>query len=104
MLCQKVNKGEDISQCIQVLEYLKNEAVEQKLQNVVLQGAKQKIAFIFWQKVGLVSLSCLSAFTLCAMAFYCFNSLQADKYQSNSSIDRQIKDLKNKKVLNNLRD
>ncbi|MHC0068345.1 hypothetical protein ACWATR_36690 [Nostoc sp. UIC 10890] len=24
LLCQKVHKGEDISQCLQVLEYLKN--------------------------------------------------------------------------------
>ncbi|MEJ6486119.1 hypothetical protein N0Y54_33490 [Nostoc punctiforme UO1] len=38
LLCQKVHKGEDISQCLQVLEYLKNCTTHQKLEgsNAVL--------------------------------------------------------------------
>lgn len=86
LLCQKVKKGEDISQCLRILEYLKNETVEQKLQDVFVQRVKQKLIFDYWKKVGATSLVILITITCYVVFFTCLNSLRAsqDLYKLSS--------------------
>ncbi|RCJ15120.1 hypothetical protein [Nostoc sp. ATCC 53789] len=42
LLCQKVHKGEDISECLQVLEYLKNRTTQQKLESVFFRRVQSQ--------------------------------------------------------------
>jgi plasmid rolling circle replication initiator protein Rep len=63
LLCQKIHQGEDISQCLQVLEYLKNRTTEQKLESVFFQQVQSKLAFNSWQKVSQAALAFLIVIT-----------------------------------------
>ncbi|MCC5603945.1 hypothetical protein [Nostoc favosum] len=81
LLCQKVHKGEDISECLQVLEYLKNRTTEQKLETVLFQQVQSKLAFNSWHKVTQAGLAFLITIT-------CFGGLfkLASLATSNNSL------------------
>ncbi|MHC5721323.1 MAG: hypothetical protein ACYTX0_57230, partial [Nostoc sp.] len=49
LLCQKVHKGEDISECLQVLEYLKNRTTQQKLESVFFRRVQSQVTFNSWK-------------------------------------------------------
>jgi|GEM_PF-1555559 hypothetical protein len=77
LMRQKTQRGEDISQCLQVLEYLKNENVEKKLQDIFIHRVKQKLIFDSWRKVGKTSLVILVVITCYAGLFTFLNSFRA---------------------------
>ena len=77
LLCQKVHKGEDISQCLQVLEYLKNRTTQQKLESVFFRRVQTKLAFNSWQIIGQATLISL------VVIFYCFAREQCDFVRSD---------------------
>jgi hypothetical protein len=76
LLCQKIHQGEDISQCLQVLSYLKNRTTEQKLESVFFQQVQSKLAFNSWQKVSqagwafLIVITCLAGLFLPVSSSY----------------------------------
>jgi len=90
LLCQKVHKGEDISQCLQVLEYLKNRTTQQKLESVFFRRVQTKLAFNSWQIIGQATLISL------VVIFYCFAMYQivhpsiSSNSSSGLSLDRQL--------------
>ncbi|MBN3958742.1 hypothetical protein [Nostoc sp. NMS8] len=69
LLCQKVYKGEDISECLQVLEYLKNCTTHQKLESVFFKRVHSKMTFNSWKIIGQATLISLVAIS-CYFAMY----------------------------------
>ncbi len=65
LLCQKVYKGEDISECLQVLEYLKNRTTHQKLESVFFRQVHFKMTFNYWQIISQAMLIFLVAIPCC---------------------------------------
>ncbi|UKP01031.1 hypothetical protein [Nostoc sp. UHCC 0870] len=68
LLCQKVYRGEDISQCLTALEYIQNRVTEQKLEPIVLKRVQFKLTVTSWYKVSQTLLALLIVIT-------CFGSL-----------------------------
>lgn len=90
LLCQKVHKGEDISQCLQVLAYLKNRTTEQKLESVFFQRLQTKLAFKSWQIIGQATLISLVAISCCFAMYQIFTSSVSSNSFSELSLDRQL--------------
>lgn len=65
LLCQKVHKGEDISECLQVLEYLKNRTTQQKLESVFFRQVQSKLTFNSWKIIGQATLISLVTISYC---------------------------------------
>ncbi|MDZ8140684.1 MAG: hypothetical protein RM049_36235 [Nostoc sp. DedQUE04] len=82
LLCQKVYKGEDISQCLQVLEYLKNRTTHQKLESVFFRQVQSKLIFNSWQIIGQATLIFLVAIPCC---FATYKIATSSLISSNSS-------------------
>jgi hypothetical protein len=59
LLCQKVQRGEDISNCLVALNFLKNRVTEQKLEAIVLKRVQFQLAFNSWHKVSQALLALL---------------------------------------------
>lgn len=90
LLCQKVHKGEDISQCLQVLAYLKNRTTEQKLESVFFQRLQTKLALNSWQIIGQATLISLVAISCCFAMYQIFTSSVSSNSFSELSLDRQL--------------
>ncbi|ODG99916.1 hypothetical protein A4S05_35900 [Nostoc sp. KVJ20] len=69
LLCQKVYKGEDISECLQVLEYLKNCTTHQKLESVFFKRVQSQLTSNSWKIIGQATLISLVAIS-CYFAMY----------------------------------
>ncbi|WP_341532001.1 hypothetical protein WKK05_40640 (plasmid) [Nostoc sp. UHCC 0302] len=65
LLCQKVHRGEDISQCLRVLEYLKAQSALNKsdVESAIFHKVRNYLAFDACQKLSLVVLTYLLTFT-----------------------------------------
>lgn len=74
LLCQKLKNGEDISQCLQALEHLRNQEVEQKLSQIYIKKVKNKYRLEILEKVGFIAMVVLIAFTCSVVAFQVVNS------------------------------
>ncbi len=59
LMCQKVRKGEDITLCMTALNYLNSSTVEQKINQIVVQSAKEKSTFASLQRVCITSFAIL---------------------------------------------
>ncbi|MHC5915467.1 MAG: hypothetical protein ACYTXE_31740 [Nostoc sp.] len=81
LLCQKVHKGEDISECLQVLEYLKNRTTQQKLESVFFRRVQSQVTFNSWQIIGQATLISLVAIS-CCFAMY---KIATSSISNNSS-------------------
>jgi hypothetical protein len=93
LLCQKIHQGEDISQCLQVLEYLKNRTTEQKLESVFFQQVQSKLAFNSWQKVSQAALAFLIVITCLAGLFKLAGLATSNNSSSELSLEQHsIKD------------
>lgn len=81
LLCQKVHKGEDISECLQVLEYLKNRTTQQKLESVFFKRVQSQLTSNSWKIIGQATLISLVAIS-CCFAMY---KIATSSISSNSS-------------------
>lgn len=69
LICQKAQRGEDITQCLQVLDYLKRRTGENKLYDILTQQAKERSIFHSLQRV------CITSFALLGMIAFCHGVL-----------------------------
>ncbi|MHC5917039.1 MAG: hypothetical protein ACYTXE_40070 [Nostoc sp.] len=90
LLCQKIHQGEDISQCLQVLEYLKNRTTQQKLETVIFQRLQTKLAFKSWQIIGQATLISLVAISCCFAMYQLVNSSFSGNSLSQLAKERQL--------------
>ncbi len=90
LLCQKVHKGEDISQCLQVLEYLKNSTTHQKLESVFFRQVHSKVTFNLWQIIGQATLISLVAISCCFGIYKIATSSISNNYSSELSLGKQL--------------
>ncbi|MBD2615959.1 hypothetical protein H6G94_32735 [Nostoc punctiforme FACHB-252] len=74
LLCQKIHKGEDISQCLEVLQYLKNRTTTEKVEAVIFQEIQNKLTFKYWQRIGQAALIFLVAISCCFAMYQLVNS------------------------------
>ncbi|MBD2440567.1 hypothetical protein [Nostoc sp. FACHB-110] len=74
LLCQKLKNGEDISQCLQALEHLKNQKVEHKLSEIYIKKVRNKYRLEILEKVGVIAMVVFIAFTCSLAAFHIVNS------------------------------
>ncbi|MBX9256220.1 hypothetical protein H1Q63_20185 [Desmonostoc muscorum CCALA 125] len=82
LLCQKVHKGEDISECLQVLEYLKNRTTQQKLESVFFRRVQSQLTFNSWKIIGQATLISLVAIS-CCFAMYKIATLSISNNSSS---------------------
>ncbi|MBD2565586.1 MULTISPECIES: hypothetical protein [Nostoc] len=90
LLCQKVHKGEDISQCLQVLEYLKNRTTHQKLESVFFRQVQSKLTFNSWQIIGQATLIFLVAIPCCFATYKIATSPISNNSSSELSLSKQL--------------
>lgn len=91
LLCQKVHKGEDISQCLQVLEYLKNRTTHQKLESVFFRRVQSQLTFNSWQIIGQATLIFLVAIPCCFATYkIATSSLISSNSSSELSLSKQL--------------
>jgi hypothetical protein len=90
LLCQKIHQGEDISQCLQVLSYLKNRTTEQKLESVFFQEVESKLAFNSWQKISQAGWAFLIVITCFAGLFKLANSSSYSHSLDELSLKRHL--------------
>lgn len=88
LLCQKVHKGEDISQCLQVLEYLKNRTTHQKLESVFFRQVQSKLTFNSWQIIGQATLIFLVAIPCCFATYKIATSPISNNSSSELSLSK----------------
>ncbi|MBE9210543.1 hypothetical protein IQ244_29380 [Nostoc sp. LEGE 06077] len=81
LLCQKVQRGEDISNCLVALNFLKNRITEQKLEAIILKRLKFKLTLVSWHKVSQAGLAFL-------IVIACFGSLVKLLNASPSSLSQ----------------
>ncbi|MBD2248680.1 hypothetical protein [Nostoc sp. FACHB-888] len=90
LLCQKVHKGEDISGCLQVLEYLKNRTTQQKLESVFFRQVQSKLTFNSWQIIGQATLIFLVAIPCCFATYKIATSPISNNSSSELSLSKQL--------------
>lgn len=90
LLCQKVHRGEDISQCLQVLDYLKNCTTHQKLESVFFRRVHSKMTFNSWQIIGQATLIFLVAIPCCFATYKIATSSISNNSSSELSLSKQL--------------
>ncbi len=90
LLCQKVHKCEDISECLQVLEYLKNRTTHQKLESVFFRQVQSKLTFNSWQIIGQATLIFLVAIPCCFATYKIATSPISNNSSSELSLSKQL--------------
>ncbi len=90
LLCQKVHKGEDISECLQVLEYLKNRTTQQKLESVFFRQVQSKLTFNLWQIIGQATLIFLVAIPCCFAMYKIATSSISNNSSSELFLGKQL--------------
>ncbi|MHC5938982.1 hypothetical protein [Nostoc sp.] len=90
LLCQKVHKGEDISQCLQVLEYLKNRTPHQKLESVFFRRVQSQLTSNSWQIIGQATLISLVAISCCFAMYKIATSSISNNSSSELFLGKQL--------------
>lgn len=90
LLCQKVHKGEDISECLQVLEYLKNRTTQQKLESVFFRQVQSKLTFNCWQIIGQATLISIVAIFCCFAIYKIATSPISNNSSSELSLGKEL--------------
>ncbi|WP_375495135.1 hypothetical protein [uncultured Nostoc sp.] len=90
LLCQKVHKGEDISECLQVLEYLKNRTTQQKLESVFFRRVQSQVTFNSWQIIGQATLISLVAISCCFAMYKIATSSISNNSSSELFLGKQL--------------
>ena len=90
LLCQKVHKGEDISECLQVLEYLKNRTTQQKLESVFFRRVQSQLTSNSWQIIGQATLISLVAISCCFAMYKIATSSISNNSSSELSLGKQL--------------
>jgi hypothetical protein len=90
LLCQKVHKGEDISECLQVLEYLKNRTTQQKLESVFFKQVQSQLTSNLWQIIGQATLISLVAISCCFAMYKIATSSISNNSSSELSLGKQL--------------
>lgn len=90
LLCQKVHKGEDISECLQVLEYLKNRTTQQKLESVFFKRVQSQLTSNLWQIIGQATLISLVAISCCFAMYKIATSSISNNSSSELSLGKQL--------------
>ena len=90
LLCQKVHKGEDISQCLQVLEYLKNCTTHQKLESVFFRRVQSQLTSNSWQIIGQATLISLVAISCCFAMYKIATSSISNNSLPELSLGKQL--------------
>ena len=90
LLCQKVHKGEDISECLQVLEYLKNRTTQQKLESVFFRRVQSQLTSNSWQIIGQATLIFLVAIPCCFATYKIATSPISNNSSSELSQGKQL--------------
>jgi hypothetical protein len=90
LLCQKVHKGEDISECLQVLEYLKNRTTQQKLESVFFKRVQSQLTSNLWQIIGQATLISLVAISCCFAMYKIATSSISNNSSSELSLSKQL--------------
>jgi hypothetical protein len=81
LICQKAQRGEDITQCLQVLDYLKRRTGENKLYDILTQQAKERSIFHSLQRV------CITSFALLGMIALCHGVLSRTEARQSAGYD-----------------
>jgi hypothetical protein len=90
LLCQKVHKGEDISECLQVLEYLKNRTTQQKLESVFFKRVQSQLTSNLWQIIGQATLISLVAISCCFAMYKIATSSISNNSSSELFLGKQL--------------
>ncbi len=90
LLCQKVHKGEDISECLQVLEDLKNRTTQQKLESVFFRRVQSQLTSNSWQIIGQATLISLVAISCCFAMYKIATSSISNNSSSELSLGKQL--------------
>ena len=90
LLCQKVHKGEDISECLQVLEYLKNRTTQQKLESVFFRRVQSQVTFNSWKIIGQATLISLVTISCCFAMYKIATSSISNNSLSELSLSKQL--------------
>jgi len=90
LLCQKIHKCEDISQCLEVLQYLKNRTTTERIESVIFQGVQTKLAFNYWQRIGQAALISLVVISCCFAMYQLVNSSLSSNSLSELARERQV--------------
>ncbi|MDM9385686.1 hypothetical protein QUB80_34080 [Chlorogloeopsis sp. ULAP01] len=77
LLCQKVQRGEDTSQCMQALHFFRDKAVEQQLYKLQLQQKKEQATFNSLQRVVVTAFAILGLIAFFNGVFKVKGELQA---------------------------
>ncbi|MCC5640021.1 hypothetical protein LC593_30170 [Nostoc sp. CHAB 5844] len=100
LLCQKLKNGEDVTQCLQVLEYLKNSTTEQKLTDIFFQRVRNRLRLEFLQKASFIGMAVIVAMTCFITASRLANfstpnnslpTLSSKKHQSVKPLHKPVK-------------
>jgi hypothetical protein len=90
LLCQKVHKGEDISECLQVLEDLKNRTTQQKLESVFFKRVQSQLTSNLWQIIGQATLISLVAISCCFAMYKIATSSISNNSSSELFLGKQL--------------
>lgn len=90
LLCQKIHKGEDISQCLEVLQYLKNRTTTEKVETVIFQEIQNKLTFKYWQRIGQAALIFLVAISCCFAMYQLVSLSLSSNSLSELARERQV--------------
>ncbi|WP_414529394.1 hypothetical protein [Nodularia chucula] len=85
LICQKVKRGEDITQCLKVLDYLKRRTEENKLYDILAQEVKERSVFNSLQRV------CITSFAILGMIAFSHGVLSRSQTQNptvSNSVER----------------
>lgn len=79
LICQKLKNGEDVSQCLQVLEYLKTKTFEEHLSKLFINRLRDRLRLEAWRQAGFITLTMVVALTCCLATFKVINVLDSLK-------------------------
>ncbi|MCC2692836.1 hypothetical protein [Nodularia sp. LEGE 04288] len=85
LICQKAKRGEDITQCLKVLDYLKRRTGENKLYDILAQEVRERSIFNSLQRV------CITSFAILGMIAFSHGVLSRSQTQNptvSNSVER----------------
>ncbi|MDB9370637.1 hypothetical protein PN456_17065 [Nodularia spumigena CS-586/05] len=83
LICQKAKRGEDITQCLKVLDYLKTQTEENKLYDILAQEVKERSVFNSLQRV------CITSFAILGMIAFSHGVLSRSENPTiSNSVER----------------
>jgi hypothetical protein len=83
LICQKAKRGEDITQCLKVLDYLKRRTEENKLYDILAQEVRERSIFNSLQRV------CITSFAILGMIAFSHGVLSRSQNPTvSNSVER----------------